>query len=426
MKKILFLMIAALAFLFLSGSPSIYADDIISSSPKQAFELIKTADKGKLFISGQLRLVVVNGSFREMGWQYGNLCSNGIKAVYNVLIQDALIDSGMYDESYLLGLAESQLWYGYPLRIRELISGISSGSGMDLRKVALIANPFLSSILMQMGGEAGIGAINSCTSIAVWGKYTRDGKTLTLHNFDSPSIIRGLFNKFGIVILFKPTDGSNSLMGPGLPGTVSMIDLLNSKGVYTEVNNAAGSAGSVVNLNNPEITMQFTNLMFEVENNREYAKRMLAVKASYPLILMSAGAMKAQYLEMSFNDAKAVDGTDSVVASANQFQNRDWGFLTPGGKAAWHSDIRRHNFLKLADKNQGKIDEKVMMQIADAPLFNNDGTYSNGASVLELVGDTKEQVTVWQVITHPADNLMWIRIPGYASWVKLDMNVLLQ
>ena len=280
---------------------------------------------------------------------------------------------------------------------------------------------------MKMGGEAGTGAINSCTSMAVWGKYTKDGKTLTLHNFDSPSIIRDLFNKFGIVILFKPTDGSNTLMGPGrLPGTVSMIDILNSKGVYTEVNNAAGSAGPVVNLNNPEITMQFTNLMFEVENNVEYAKRMLATKASYPLILMSAGAMKAQYLEMSFNDAKTVEGTGGVIASANQFQNQDWGFLTLGGKAAWHSDIRQNNFLKLADKDKGKIDEKVMMQIADAPLFCKDGTYSNGASVLELVGDTKRQVTVWQVITHPANNLMWVRIPGYTSWVKLDMNVLMQ
>lgn len=77
-----------------------------------------------------------------------------------------------------------------------------------------------------------------------------------------------------------------------------------------------------------------------------------------------------------------------------------------------------------------KIDEKVFMEVMNAPMFNPDGSLTGtGFSVFELVeaapaggGDESGDVTMYQLITHSAERTWWLRIPTHTGWLKIDFK----
>jgi hypothetical protein len=72
------------------------------------------------------------------------------------------------------------------------------------------------------------------------------------------------------------------------------------------------------------------------------------------------------------------------------------------------------------------VDEKAIMQAMNTELYDKDNDWNVrkvGLSVFESPPKGGD-VTVWQVVTHPAELKMWVRIPTHSGWMEPDLKQL--
>jgi hypothetical protein len=414
MRKLLF----ALALTFVIGALC-PASVVYSAAKTTAPEPVKKFDKGNLYNLSGIKMLVLSGTFNEMGRQYGTLLGKEISALYDVAIDKAFIKSGLFSQEELDLFAKS-IFKSMPSRQKELIRGISAASGLKQEKAVLAANLIMVQILARkkFGGN-----ISSCTSAAIWGKYTVDGKVLTARDYDFPDLFRQMAKDYAVLVVFKPSDGSNAVGGICLAGAISFTDALNDKGIYIEGNNGSDSAGLIMFNSRTETTTQIMNILFDAEDSEGFNSMMNSTRFSYPFILMVADGLSVRYYEIATWDVHRRDAkNDTAIVAANQFSDPAWGILSLPSPAAWYSTYRESKLLSLAKGANTPVDEKHMMSILDIPFYNEDGSLSNkGVAVLKK--DPKDdEVTVWQVITRPADLKMWVRLPTLTNWVFFDLK----
>lgn len=385
---------------------------------KTAPELIKKVDKGKLYNLHGVKMLVLSGTFNEMGRQYGALLGKEINSLYDLAIDKTFIKSGLFSQQEL-DLFANGIFKSMPARQKELIRGISSASGMKQEKVILASNLIMVQILARK--KSG-GNISSCTSVAIWGKYTVDGKVLTARDYDFPNLFRSMARDYAVIVVFKPSDGSNAVGGICLAGAISFTDAMSDKGIYIEGNNGSDSAGLIMFSSRTETSTQIMNILFDAEDSEGFNSMMNSTRFSYPFILMSADGSSVRYYEIATWDVHRRDAkNDTAIVAANQFNDPAWGILSLPSPAAWYSSLRENVLLNLAKGASAPADEKHMMSILDIPFYNEDGSIGKGVAVLKK-NPQDDEVTVWQVVTHPASLKMWVRLPTLSNWILVDLK----
>lgn len=247
--------------------------------------LIKTFEGGKLYKQNGINLIVLSGTFRQMGRQYGALLGDQINQFYQDGIIKPFVGKKIFTEKQLLDGCETS-FQNQPKRQKELLTGMAQTSGLSVEKVTCASDVNAIMILARL--KMTDGNVDSCTSGAIWGEYTTDGTTLTARNFDFPNFFRALAKKYATAVVFKPTDGSNALAGIGLVGSITYLDMMNDKGIYTETNNGANSGGLVLFSNRVEQTTQITNILFDADNPEQFDVFINSNRPSYPTINLVA------------------------------------------------------------------------------------------------------------------------------------------
>ncbi len=386
---------------------------------QEAGKLLKKYRGGVLYDCQGMRMAVLEGSYREMGRQYGGLLKEDIVAYYDRMINQFVLKSGLFTEKDLWELIVRPAVRTQAKRQSELLKGMAEETGLSYEQHVLLNLNVEALMYMR---KIGAGTATACTSMAAWGEYTVNGRTYTARNFDFPNIYRELAKTFGIVLVLKPNDGSNSVAGVCQTGMIGFFDAMNDKGLYIEGNNAADSEGLILYNDRAAIFDEGVNALMDADGIDAFEGRLRTIRASYPLIFMSAGPDSACYLENGTTDTKRrVSQEGGLISAANQFLEPGWHIAPLKNPGAWYSPARQGRLEALAKANKGKIDEKVMMKILDEPLFNRDGSFGKGASVIEKLPN-EDEVTANQVVTSPSERKMWVRIPTYTDWVLFDLG----
>jgi len=340
---------------------------------------VAQSGNGALYNMNGVRLLVLSGTFNEMGQQYGALLGKDIARLYDLAIDRAFIKSGLFTQEELDNFAATT-FKTMPMRQKELIRGMASTSGLSQEKTVLASDLVMVQILARkkFGGNTA-----ACTSIAAWGKYTPDGKVVTARNFDFPSLFRSLLKDFGTIVVFNPTDGSNSVAGLGLTGSIYFVDAISNKGIYTEINNAADSAGLVMFSGRTNPGSQLINMLFDADDARELYTIANSTRFGYSIILMVADKTTASFCELSCWDSRKREAAnDTVVAAANHFDDPAWGVLSLPSPAGWYSTHRESTLLKMVTSAPARsVNYPYMQSILNVPFYNNDGTIGKGVSV---------------------------------------------
>lgn len=393
-----------------------------SVSPLGAYEnckVVKQYQGGTLYECDGIKMAVLQGNYREMGRQYGALLKDDILAFYKQMIDQYVLRSKLFTEEDLLEIIVKPAIKTQTKRQSELLKGLSEKTGLPFEKHVLLNMNMQALMYMR---KIGSGNAVACTSMAAWGDYTVNRRTYTARNFDFPNIYREMLRSFGTLLVLKPSDGSNHIAGLCFAGMIGFFDAMNDKGLYIEGNNAADSEGLVIYSDRAVIFDEAVNILFDADNIDSFEGRLRTIRASYPLIFMCAGPDDACYFENGTTDTKKRVARESgLISAANQFLEPSWHIIPLKDPGAWYSQARQSRFESLAKSNKGKIDEKIMMRILDERLFNKDGSFGRGASVIEK--DPKDdEVTASQVITCPSERKMWVRIPTYTGWILFDLN----
>ena len=386
----------------------VFADDIAKESPssQKSMQLLSSFEGGNLYSAGKFHVLELSGTYRQMGRQYGRLLSGPMKEMYNEVVNQYAKNKIACSDIDLEGFA-IQLFRLYPIRFQELAEGMSETSTMDINKIAVL-NEFFDYFLRCRSASGDNG---HCSEISVWSRYSKDGKLVMGRNFDFPSFYRA-FNKHIIIVAYNPSDASNSAAVITYPGQIGSIQVFNSRGLILENNNgvSSGDSGRYFGKRIP-FMIKDLGAMLDSSTAEGLDAALVTSRMHYPLIYNIAYPDGAFNYEMTTYDVKRRQGQDGLLIGTNHFVSPGWSLPASEYLEAIKDSKERYDNLKnLAERNKGKIDASIMMDMMDVPQDKG--------------GATPQDKNIYQFVAVPTYLKIWVKAMTYSDWTEVNLKPL--
>jgi len=196
----------------------------------------------------RLPLIVLRGSPYDMGFHCGRLMREEIErfvpGVVAGLQQELGVSTGELQEAWSRSMA-----YGDD-RVEQELAGVSDGSGVPLATLqALHAIP----LLMPY----------SCSSIAAWGKATRDGHLYQTRNLDWNLEIGA--HEVPVIVVYLPEKGVPHVV-PSFCGMVGAHTGLNARGIVLSEMGDSKQSEAPYPVHAPHFTALFRTLLYDADS----------------------------------------------------------------------------------------------------------------------------------------------------------------
>jgi hypothetical protein len=363
---------------------------------------VKVFEGGVRYSAGPYSVIVLNGSYNEMGRQYGALMKDELQSVYDI-VKNFSSKRG-YTLEQIREMGRKSCEY-QPERMKAIYAGMAETSGLTkddaevpyYGPVFYIALPNLTR--------------SSCSFLAAWGNYTPDGTLIASRNWDLPDLF-SIFDPYYVLVVYNPTDGSNGVATFGSAG-VRPETLMNSAGLFIADDNAGESGGSLSFDDRPDLISQFFRLMLDYSTQEQLDAGIMSTRPDNPWIVNVAGPKRAYSYEENVYELKRREGPD-VIAAANHFVDPAWHLnVVPEA----NSLVRYSNLLNLSEENRGQIDAATMRMIRDVLIQDGGATFAH----YEMGG--MNYTTDHQVVFVAETRMLWIKVTG-RTWQGVDLKSL--
>ncbi|UUX93022.1 C45 family autoproteolytic acyltransferase/hydolase [Methanoplanus endosymbiosus] len=362
-------------------------------------------EDGTRYEAGPYHVVVLSGTYREMGRQYGALMTDELNSEYEMLRSRFTANGYTETEVYESARETTSL---QAKRIKEIRAGIAETSGLtpeavDILYVFYVVMP----VSLGFSGEK-----TGCSFLAAWDNYTTDGSVVLSRNWDLNEEFLA-FKPYYTLAVYNPTDGSNGVatFGPagGLPET-----LMNSAGLFIAEDNGGSSGSSLEVAGRPMIVGEFFRMMLDYSTIEELDAVIMSTLTNSAFIVNAAGPDMVYSYEESIWDIKRREG-EGVIAAANHFVDPSWRLDTTGID---NSVTRYNNLLNLAEENKGSIDAERMMAIRDVLYEDGGATFEH--YTVELNGMTGTGSTVYRVVYVPETRTFCMKVID-EDWQQVEL-----
>lgn len=377
---------------------------------------IKTFQGGEMFATTEDMLFVLKleGSWYEMGKQYGELSRQHIEPMWNKLVQP-MLDNELTDEEEAYDLFGRRIFDALSLRRKQYFQGVADALGWSVEKVVLLDQSGPYAIY-----QGKLHSFSGCSSMTTWGDSTIDGRTVIGRNMDWAD----LFLEFPIYLtVYNPNDGSNGVANVSWPGWQWLVTGVNNKGVYADLHDGTSMGGNVVSAEKPSFLNSVFDYLAECDSLDAISSRFQASRTDVPCIWMladSEGRACSYENTLQENRRRSPEKAASSFVTVNTFLNPDWGL---GIRDTMSHSLRRFdNLTDRHDENVGRIDANKMRDIFDLPLFNEDGTFKEHGGATKPKNQDVD-LTNYQVVTDLHDMHMSIKLPVLShEWVSVDLK----
>lgn len=352
--------------------------------------------------NGVLNIIDLNGTWREMGRQYGALVSEELRDMYERAVRDKLYKEYLHDPDIMKERAQ-QFYNNFPFRFKEILRGMAETSGLTVDRLQLVnaLEVLAASELNQP----------QCTGIAVWGDYAKD--TLIYgRNYDYLNWFKDYANDM-VVAAFHPSDGSLATALIGFAGEIYAVNGMNEKGIFIELNNGSPSGGALWYDTRVPAVAELFGFLLDGATLDEIDSFFQTTKANFAYIIGVSDGQTARCYEWPVFEVKRRESHSrpGLTVLSNHFTEFSWGLPRPDDKTFWHTRTRRQNLLALAKHLKGTIDSDTMMKIMDTRI--------------EDLGATSD-MTLYQMVVVPEKLQLWFKIPELQDWTEIDMKQLLR
>lgn len=365
------------------------------------------AVEGELYLAGQVKVLLLAGTFRQMGREYGNLLLDQLNQMY----EEMSADFGKLPGVSYEGMLEIGRWMydSSPRDLQDLIAGAAETSGLGLEKQMMMnAVEFYTPATAYASG---------CSGCAAWGPYTSGQPLVFGRNYDyAPKFADSM-----VVTAYDPVGPGLSFACIAYAGIFNTTSALNSEGLFLEVNNGEFSGGES-EIASREFGCGSTFSFIEQRTSLDaldYAFESTSTDMAF-IVNAACGDAAASYEWPNFGVKRRGPDADGLMVATNNFVDPSWdgvAGIQPVGKGPrfGYTLERRANLLALAGKNKGSITPEVMMEMMATPLDQGG----------PLLGGTRF-VTCYQMVVVPATLQLWVRVPGFQEWTPIDLGPLLQ
>ncbi len=399
MKKIILCFVLALVSLVGScGGSGSYGLKLIASY--NGATLYKTVTPAG---DGNIKVVSLVGSFNEMGRQYGYLLATDLETFYDDVVLDYLV--GEKGIPYADLLAEGEATYAAGLAdTKEFLQGMAEGSEISLEQIKII-------------NSAMVGAVYGCSAVAAWGEYTNDGPLVVGRNWDMVPLDR--FKDYMTVVVYNPTSG-NSVADINYLGQIQhKQSAMNDKGLWIDLQDGS-MMSSATDDSYQDANDAIIEFLMSASTMEELDEKFMAGPSSASFVMTAASSELAySYFWCTQGVYRFTDeGNTGLVATSNHYVTypEEWTINTlPSNPAAQgYTVIRRDNWMSLANSEtyRGKFTDETMKAMFETTIPNGGGSFPTSGYSVE---------TVYQIVANPSDLSLWIRLPKYFGWEKIDL-----
>jgi hypothetical protein len=291
----------------------------------------------------------------------------------------------------------------YPKRVQEIFAGMAETSGLSGDDIAILWYGPIFALL-----DATPVPPPSCSYLAVWGNYTKDGSVIVSRNWDLDDAVMP-FTRWYVLAVYRPTDGSNAV-ATWSPAGARPETFMNSRGLFLADDNAGIS--DIAPETRPEFITEFFRLMFDYSDIRGLDAGIRGAGPDVGWIVDVAAPDEAFVYEKMTNRTLRRSG-NGIVAAANHFVDPSWNLPEPPK----HSLIRYNNLLRQADAKKGSIDGGTMMQIRDVCMENG------GSKFCHTVFGSTAYSSNHQVVYIPATRTLQVKAMD-RPWQKVELRPL--
>lgn len=317
------------------------------------------------------RVVFLSGSPTEIGLNHGRQLSVEIRFLVGQMRQRIfrkLEGARGYALEIVAHAMALAMHRRIPIRLREEMRGVASGSGVPYRDILLLnALDDLLNILRRLSPQV---STLGCSSFALFGNRSQDGQLMHGRNLDyhfrgSPLDDRGevarLLLSQAVLFVYRPM-GRAAFLSVGWPGVTGVLTAINQEGI------SLGNLTSYVRGTTPNgvpTALLYRMLMEDASGLREAS----GILRDNPrtignnLLVGSGGENSAILFEITRDSVEEVAAADGMVLSTNHFvtpalAERQRPFLLP------HSVVRRERLGELCDR-RGVTPEEALAFLAD-------------------------------------------------------------
>lgn len=353
--------------------------------------------------SGAFYIAQLQGTFKEMGRQYGLMLSDQIRAFY----QEAVVELAMNEEGmkYEDLLAYGRYNYdGFPQIFRDYFDGMAETSGLTVDQTKIMSGVMY---LIYMTG---------CSSLSTWGDYTTDGKTITGRNLDLVVGNLRRFSKYYHIVVWNPTGFPASVANIDFMGGVFYQTAINDKGVFLELQN--GQAADTTNADYRENT---NNILLESlfrNTNAEEVDRWFNTTLPDCGLIMNASFPDHAVIYEWATFRLATRSGQGILSASNDFIDPSWidypiFFYDSTNEAMLgYTCKRRNNLFARGEESKGQITPEKMMDIFDMRLPSEGATFPEEGIFR----------TIYSVVVKPDELKMWLKVREYSEWEEIDLK----
>lgn len=338
-----------------------------------------------------IKVINLYGSWREMGRQYGDFVREELWGVYHFLAEKT---ANAPEKQVAVKKTAELLFSHYPEYLDEFMTGSSETSGLTKEQLIIVN--------AVEYAEADF----SCSALAVWGDYS-SSNLLFGRNYDAVGYIE-LRNNI-IITVFHPNDGSLATAIIGYAGEIYVVNALNERGIFIELNNGMPSAGMDIHFEMNSSTVELFNLALHAKNMDDVEAFFHNTRSFASFIIGVANAGSARAYEWCYDGVQRADvmTPGGLMAISNHYVNESWIYPAPTDKNSWNSLTRRKNLVNLAERYKGLIDSPKIMSIMQTDI-------TDGGPMCEF--------TRYQIVVEPAAMTLWIRVVQRCGWIQINMN----
>ena len=357
---------------------------------------VASFEGGERFQAGDYPVIVLTGSYREMGRQYGGLMKAELNEEYAFLL-DTLTKRGFTQEE--IREAGQEITALYPQRVKEIFLGMAETSGLTPDDIAVLYYGAIFQLIAKPPVPV------SCSYLAAWGDYTKDGSVVVSRNWDLDDAVMP-FTKWYVLTVYRPTDGSNSI-ATWSPAGMRPETFMNSKGIFIADDNSG--LDDTAPETRPEFITEFFRFMLDYSDLIGLDAGIRGTSPDVAWIVDVAGPDGSYVYEKTTNRTLVRTG-DGVIAAANHFVDPSWNLPAPPA----HSLNRYNNLLRQAEEAKGSIDAARMMQIRDVCLEDGGSKFCHS----ELFG--AKYSSNHQVVFVPESRTLWMKAMD-RDWQKVEL-----
>lgn len=376
----------------------------VASYPEQPEGATDVLAEGRLYKAGKINVLVLQGTYEQMGRQYGALLKQELNENYRGMVE-GLQDIEDLSIEDLQELGES-VYEKYPQKYKEIINGLAETSGLGLEKAKALnmQEMYVSAALVNWAQTQGM----QCSGMAAWGPYTSGGPLVFGRNYDL-----GFFNaQYATMTVYNPIDGSIPVASFTFAGCIYVTSGMNGAGVFLELNNGSTSDCSDFMDTRPWAPIDLFSFLEGASDLEQLSYFFETTRPDLAYIVNAADADSACSFEWATSGVKKrLPDQEGLLVATNHFVDPSWDIPPPGVNApdVDFSVQRRVNLLTLGEENKGAFDPEVMMEVISTAL--EDGGAFRAPNL-----------TSYEIVAVPAELTVWVRVPEYQDWVEIDLG----